>query len=164
MTSCVTPPLPGDVLQQPEFVVAVHHDPAGAVLQRHLQLPAQLVVAVEVDEVGRELHGLGDRELSSGHDVQSEALLHYQARHGRVHERLCGVKDAGIRVPRPELADELAAHTPEGCLVEHVEGRSELAGQLHGVAAAQRQVIAVVYRRRHREQAHVIERHRSFFR
>ena len=56
---------PGQVVQQPQLVQIVYDDPAHAAVQRHPELVRGLVVAVDVDVLGREVRGLGHRQLAT---------------------------------------------------------------------------------------------------
>ena len=57
-------------------------------LEGLLQLPAALVVAVEVHNIRRHPTGPSHRHLSAGYHVRSQSLLHQQAGQRQVGKRL----------------------------------------------------------------------------
>ena len=132
---------PGQAVEQLHLAEVVHHDPADAVVQGHLQLFRPLVVAVEVDVFRGYCRRLGDCQLAARHHVEPQPFLAHQTAQRRVDERLRGVEDLAVRVPAAELADELPADLPQGRLVEHVERRAELGREVGRGAASQRQPV-----------------------
>ena len=115
----------------------VHDDATYSVVQGTLKLIGRLVVAVEVDGLRWEAHGLCYCQLSARYHVQPQALFVDESRQGRVNERLGRIHHPGVGITSSELAHELAAHVPEGGLVEDVKGRAELGHQVYGIAATQ---------------------------
>ena len=140
-------------VQELQLVQVVDHHPADAVFQRLPQLLLRLVVAVEGDPLGREVHRAGDGELAAGDDVQAHLLLGQEGGQGSAQVGLGGVADAAIGVAAAELRPELAALVAQGLLVEDVQGRAELARQLDRIAASDGQMAVVVHRRGERQDA-----------
>ena len=74
------PSLSDELVKQLQFIEVVHYNSAHSQVQGQIQFLWRLVVAVEVDLVGREIHRLGDSEFSPRYHVEPQAFfLEYQS-------------------------------------------------------------------------------------
>jgi hypothetical protein len=83
-------------------------------------------------------------KLAAGDDVEAEALLGDELEDGEAGVRLGGVGDHRVRITAGEGADEGTGLVAQVLFVEEVEGGAELAGEVDGVAAADREVSPLV--------------------
>ena len=109
-----------------DLVEGVRDDPTDAGVQRQLQLGFALVVAVQTDRAridpGPQSHG----QLAPGAHVDAEALLGDPAGDGSAQEGLARVVD----VPAGEGRGEVPGPGAQVVLVEHVDRRTDLLGDL----------------------------------
>jgi hypothetical protein len=124
--------------QQPLGVLlAVEHDGAHPGLERHPQLRLRLGVAVQVQALGREAGAQGEVQLAARGDVAAQPLLGEDRQHGGAGEGLGGEDDlARAVVGLGERGEQRPRPVVQVRLGDDVDGRAELARELHGVAAA----------------------------
>ncbi len=136
-TGATAPRSAATVGQPVDLGQRVDHDAADAGVDRALQLGAGLVVAVQPDRGRVEPRPQGDGELGAGAGVEPQALLRHPARHLGAQERLAGVVDVGaaaqVRERRVEGRREIPRAGTEVVLVEHVDRRAVVAGDLPDV-------------------------------
>ena len=125
-----------DSLEPLDLVERVEHDMADALGARVLELLLRLVVAVQVDPLGREPALQRQVQLAAGRDVAREPLLREQAVRGGGRKRLARVDDLEAVAARAEGLDEGARAKHDVVLGVHVRRRAELRGDLHHIAAA----------------------------
>ena len=130
----------GRRLQPLDLLERVDDEVADADVEAELDLGHRLVVAVEVDALGREAGGAGGGQLAAGGDVQREVLLGDQLAHRAAAERLAGVDDLVEVGARAEGRVVGAALVAQRLLVVDEQRRAELARQVHHVAAADLEV------------------------
>ncbi len=136
----------GEPVGAGDLVERVDDDAADARREGHPQLGGGLVVAVHVDprrvEAGRERHV----QLAAGGDVDAEALLPADPVDGRDRRCLARVEDLGVDAAAPQRAG--VGPCPGADVVGSVDvcGRSELAGDVGDIAAADDQVSLVADR------------------
>ncbi len=107
------------------------------------QLGRRLVVAVEHDPFGREARGERDVELAPTRDVEMQAFVVHESRHGDAQERLARVRDAVA-----ERSAIRAAPRPDVGFVVDVERRAESLRQRFEVDPGDRDPTARVHGRR----------------
>ena len=112
----------GDVVEQVEFVEAVHDDASAADFEGVFELLGGLVVAVEIDAGHVGAGGYGHGEFATGDDVESESFFGDYLRNAGVDECLGCVEYAAVRVAGAEGVNELAAHAAQGGVVEDEQG------------------------------------------
>src|SRR3954449_2088636 len=79
-----------------KFLEGVDDEPADPVVESAFELGGGLVVAVEDDAVGRHAGALGDRELTAGADVETEAGVDHPSRDRDTKKCLTGVIDVAV--------------------------------------------------------------------
>ena len=152
-------PLARDGIQHFQFMKAVHHNLPDAIVQSELQLLRRLVIPMKIYGVRRHIRSPRHRKLAPRHHIQTQTLFGNDSRDRRIHERLRCVCDSAIRVARPELRPELAAHPPQGILVEHIQRGPELRRQTDHIAPANHKVVVLIHLRRKRKEAHILKAH-----
>src|SRR5205807_218487 len=139
-----------------ELVEAVDHQ-RGAGPPGRLDILRALVVAEEMDPLGRVAGAKGDLQLAGGDDVQAEALRGDHAKEAGAAECLRGVEDLAAVSHR---LDVLAAADAYGLLVVDVERGAVRGGQVEQVAATNLDVATIVHPVRDRMQGRGLPRPR----
>ncbi|OLE71971.1 MAG: hypothetical protein AUG05_07180 [Actinobacteria bacterium 13_1_20CM_2_66_18] len=123
-----------DLTQEVELVLAVDDDGGPGPVGR-LQVLDALVVAEEMDTVGRKIRFQRQVQLAGGDDVESEALLGNHAKEPRRRKGFGRVQDLPRAAHRGHV---LGRPLADGRLVVDVERSAMSSGQLDEVAAAHR--------------------------
>ena len=137
-------------LEPLELVERVDDDVADAGVERLAQLVLALVVAVQVDALGRASAPQCQVQLAAGGDVAGEPLLHQQAEGRGARERLARVDDLEVVGARAERVHVLTSACADVVLRVDVRRGAELVRELHHVAAAHLEPAALVQARAER--------------
>jgi hypothetical protein len=100
---------------------------------------------MKIDLVQREIHGMGDAELSPGDNIESQPLLLKHESQSSVQEGFGGINDQGVRIIFTELVFKFTALMAEGEFIEKIERRAEFLSQVNDIAAADAEMTLLTY-------------------
>src|SRR5687767_2299698 len=118
---------------------------ADSAAERHQELFAGLVIAVEVDLLRWKARLKRDVKLARGSDVQMQPLFLEDSAHGEGHECLACEADGGIGIACFKRGRERPAVVPDERFVHNVERRAKLRRQPHCVTSADLQMAGFIY-------------------
>ena len=118
-----------------QLVGPVHDDPAHAPVHGQLQLAGELVVAVELDTLGREAGCQGGVELAAGDHVHAHPGPLHQPAHAGGTEGLGRIGDPASRPAVQKVPAQLIEAALYGGLGIDVQRGSIFLGQLRDVTA-----------------------------
>ena len=120
-----------------KLVGVIHYERAHAHVHSVLDIPLGLVVAVEVDTLGREARRTCGVKLTARNAIHAHTFLGGDAVNTRKAQSLRGVQRQSISPEALASRREIGAHLrTNGVLVHDVSGRAEASRQFNGVRAA----------------------------
>ena len=138
-------PCGGVSLQRQKLVHVVHHEGAHTHVHGIVHIPLGLVVAVEVDALGREAGTLGGVQLAARYAVHAHALLGGDPVDPREAQSLGGVERERVSTEIGVSGIQVGAHHgADGVLVHDVGGSAVYLGQLDGVQPADGEMAVLI--------------------